>query len=173
MGWYTGAVTRLLLGPLLRHVGRTDATIWVETDGPCEVGILGAAERTWTVAGHHYALVEVTGLAPASTTPYEVVLDGERVWPPAGDDRPAPRVRTIDGDRPVTIAFGSCRYASSAAVDDPKYDADALASLSRRLVGQPAQDWPQALLMLGDQVYADETSAGTQEKIRQIGRAHV
>jgi hypothetical protein len=167
VAWNTGAGPRLLLGPLLRHVGRTDATIWVETDTPCEVRILDAAERTWTVGGHHYALVEITGLDPASTTPYEVALDGERVWPPADDDRPPPRIRTVAEDRPVTIAFGSCRYASSAAVDDPRYDADALASLSRRLVDRPEQTWPQALIMLGDQVYADETSPGTQRKIRR------
>lgn len=167
MGWYTKAVTRLLLGPLLRHVGRTDATIWVETDTPGEVQILGSAERTWTVRGHHYALVEITGLGPGTSTPYEVALDGERVWPPADDGRPPPRIRTIDGDRPVTISFGSCRYASSAAVDDPRYDADALAALSRQLVDRPAETWPQAMIMLGDQVYADETSAGTRERIRR------
>jgi len=32
-------MTELLLGPLLRHVDATSATIWVETDGPCEVRI--------------------------------------------------------------------------------------------------------------------------------------
>ena len=63
-------MTRLLLGPLLRHVGTTDATIWVETDTPCEVEILGHRERTWTVAGHHYALVAIEGLAPDSSTTY-------------------------------------------------------------------------------------------------------
>lgn len=167
MAWYTGAVTRLVLGPLLRHVGATDATIWVETDSPCEVRILGAAERTWTVRGHHYALVEVTGLGPGTSTPYEVTLDGIRAWPPIGDDRPVPRIRTVAADRPVSIAFGSCRYASSAAVSDPRYDADALVALSRRLAGQSADRWPQSLLLLGDQVYADETSAATRDRIRQ------
>ena len=54
-------MTRLLVGPLLRHVGTTDATVWVETDGPCEVEVLGGREHTWSVAGHHYALVEVRG----------------------------------------------------------------------------------------------------------------
>ncbi|WP_395728910.1 alkaline phosphatase D family protein [Nakamurella sp.] len=160
-------MTQLLLGPLLRHVGPTDATIWVETDSPCEVRILGASERTWTVRGHHYALVPITGLDAGTSTQYQVELDGERVWPPADDDRPAPRIRTVAADRPVSIAFGSCRYASSSAVDDPRYDADALASLARQLVARPEEQWPQALLMLGDQVYADETSAGTQEKIRR------
>jgi hypothetical protein len=162
-------VTRLLLGPLLRHVGPTDATIWVETDQPAQVRILDAVEQTWTVAGHHYALVQITGLTPGTTTAYEVELDGDRVWPPARTDRdrPASVIRTVDESRPVTIAFGSCRYASSAAVHDPRYDADALAGLSRRLIEQDPQQWPQALILLGDQVYADETTSGTQDKIRQ------
>src|SRR6476646_6255876 len=103
-------MTRLLVGPLLRHVGTTDATVWVETDGPCEVEVLGAREHTWRVAGHHYALVHVTGLAPGSSTPYEVRFDGERAWPPLDEKRPASRIRTQgDGGR-VRVAFGSCRY---------------------------------------------------------------
>ena len=33
---------RLLLGPLLRYAGGTQATVWVETDAPCEVAVLDA-----------------------------------------------------------------------------------------------------------------------------------
>ncbi len=71
----------LVLGPLLRHAGKTDATIWVETDRACEVEVLEHRQRTFCVAGHHYALVHVRGLEPGSETEYEVRLDGERVWP--------------------------------------------------------------------------------------------
>ena len=39
----------LLLGPLLRYVGETEATVWVETDSPCEVEVLGCSEPTFTV----------------------------------------------------------------------------------------------------------------------------
>ena len=77
-------MSRLVLGPLLRHVGTEDATVWVETDSPCTVEVLGCTEQTWTVAGHHYALVCVEGLAPGTSTPYDVRLDGEVVWPLAG-----------------------------------------------------------------------------------------
>ena len=65
-------MARLVLGPLLRYAGDDEATVWVETDAPCEVEVLGCRERTFHVAGHHYALVHVTGLEPATTTPYEV-----------------------------------------------------------------------------------------------------
>ena len=71
----------LVLGPLLRYVGETEAVIWVETDAPCEVEVLGSRERTFCVCDHHYALVCCGGLEPATWHEYEVLLDGERVWP--------------------------------------------------------------------------------------------
>ena len=38
--------------------------------------------------------------SPGTTTPYEVRLDGERVWPPAGSALPPPRIRrAAPGDR--------------------------------------------------------------------------
>ena len=158
---------RLLIGPLLRHVGRTDATIWVETDEPCDVEILGSREHTWTVRGHHYALVTVDDLEPGSSHPYEVRLAGERAWPPLVGDRPASVIRTLGADRPLRVAFGSCRYGRAAVkLGDKHFDADALACYARRLVEQDESAWPDALLLLGDQVYADETSPATQRRIR-------
>jgi PhoD-like phosphatase len=160
-------VTRLLIGPLLRHVGTTDATVWVETDEPCEVEVLGCRERTWTIAGHHYALVLVEGLTPDSSTPYEVHLDGERAWPPLREVRPPSRIRTQGGSGPLRLAFGSCRYGRAAAkLTDKHFDADSLACYARSLAAADDADWPEAILMLGDQVYADETSEATQRRIR-------
>ena len=160
----------LLLGPALRHVGATDATVWVETARPATVAVrIGAAvhtERTWTVAGHHYALVEVTGLEPDTSSPYEVLVDDDLVWPEPDDDRPPCRIRTVSDGRRVRIAFGSCRYARSAAVHgDNHYDADALDCLSASMMHQSDDQWPDFLLMLGDQVYADETTPETRKRI--------
>ena len=31
----------LILGPLLRYLDEHKATVWVETDAPCEVEVLG------------------------------------------------------------------------------------------------------------------------------------
>src|SRR6476646_5252506 len=53
----------LVLGPLLRYVSETEATVWVETDRACQAEILG-----------HQA-------------------------------------RTFDPDRPLRLAYGSCRIA--------------------------------------------------------------
>src|SRR5918998_414561 len=106
---------RLILGPLLRHVGTSDATVWVETDTPCEVEVRAGdsphRSPTFTVEGHYYALVVITGLEPGSTHDYEVRLDGERVWPDTESSLPPSVIRTIAPDGGLTLAFGSCRVS--------------------------------------------------------------
>src|SRR4051794_19222447 len=102
---------RLLLGPLLRYVGETEATVWVEADAPCEVEGLGHTSRTFTVADHHYAIVCVHGLEPGTTYPYEVHLDGKRHWPQDDSPYPPSSVRTLKHPGPLRLAFGSCRVS--------------------------------------------------------------
>jgi len=161
-------VSSLVLGPLLRHVDQTSATIWVEADRACTVEVLGCEQRTFQVGDRHYALVIIAGLEPGTTTPYEVRLDGELVWPPVDTDFPPPRIRTQQEGRAIRLAFGSCRYASPlSVVSDGRYGTDALDSYARQLADTPDRDWPDGLLLLGDQVYADETSPITQDVIRR------
>jgi hypothetical protein len=114
-------------------------------------------------------LVSIAGLAPGTTTEYVVRVDGEVAWPPAGSTRPPCRIRTLAKDGPVHIAFGSCRYATTAALPEKnRFDADSLACYARTLAAlDDDEEWPQAFLMLGDQVYADETSDATKERIRR------
>ena len=82
-GTFTGnAMADLLLGPLLRYVSETEATVWVETTEPCEVRVLGRRERTFSVAGHHYALVQIEGLEPLQEPEVRRGLDGDRVARP-------------------------------------------------------------------------------------------
>jgi PhoD-like phosphatase len=155
----------LVLGPLLRYVGDTDAVIWVETDGPCEVEVLGTSERTFCVCDHHYALVCCGHLEPSAWHEYEVTLDGELVWP-VDDGFPASAFRTYPKDGPLEVVFGSCRLAaphvppySLRKDEDPRgREIDALHTLAQRMRNRPREEWPDVLLMLGDQVYADEVS---------------
>ncbi|MEU8637140.1 alkaline phosphatase D family protein [Amycolatopsis sp. NPDC048633] len=153
-------MTELLLGPLLRHVDATSATIWVETDGPCEVLVAEAKARTFEVSGHHYALVVLTGLEPGRSTPYEVRLDGDLVWPEPDGDLPPSRIRTLTpGDSRFRLVFGSCRKPREQDALGP----DALAAYAHRMARLDETEWPESLLLLGDQVYADETTDATQE----------
>ncbi len=154
----------LLLGPLLRHVDPVSATIWVETDRPCVVEVLGRTADTFCVNGHHYALVVVEDLEPGSATPYEVHLDGRRVWPPAHSPFPPSRIRTAGRPGPFRVAFGSCRYATPSTVDlRDGIPPDALDCYAGELVAMPEDQWPDALVLLGDQVYADEVTPATRE----------
>src|SRR6476661_161136 len=158
----------LVLGPLLRHVDPVSATVWVETDRACEVDVLGRRARTFCVGGHHYALVVVEDLHPGSVTGYEVRLDDVPVWPVPGSPFPPSRIRTPGRAGAFRIAFGSCRYATSAtAAAEDGIPPDALQSYAVRLAEQDEQAWPDALVLLGDQIYADELTPVTR---RWLGR---
>ena len=109
----------------------------------------------------------IEGLAPATSHPYEVHLDGEQVWPPLDSSRPPSRIRTQGDDAEVRLAFGSCRHSRAATkIDDRHFYADSLAAYGRELATQDESTWPDGILMLGDQVYADETTPATQRRIR-------
>ena len=179
----------LVLGPMLRYVSETEATIWVETDRECQVEILGRQARTFEVAGHHYALVILDGLAPGSEQEYQVALDGTVRWPAPDSDFPPSVLRTLSPGRPVRLAFGSCRVAEVApqnldrrtrrqrtatepgdvrgASGDPigSEGTDTLAAWAVSLREAPRDDRPDVLLMIGDQVYADEPGPATRRFI--------
>jgi phosphodiesterase/alkaline phosphatase D-like protein len=148
----------------------------VQTDGPGTAGVLGATAATFEVRGHHYALVTVDGLEPDSTTGYHVELDGERVWPPPDDPFPPPLIRTRGpaSARRLRAVFGSCRYPKTG---EPKLDAklgiDALDAYAARTAARPRDEWPDALILLGDQVYADELTPTARRVLaaRRKGRA--
>ena len=75
----TSAAAEIVVGPLLRYVGTTTATVWVETSAAAEVTILGHRATTFQVERHHYALVLLEGLEPASVIPYDGRLDSRGV----------------------------------------------------------------------------------------------
>ncbi len=164
-----------MLGPLLRYVDETAATIWVETDRACRVGVLGREARSFEVAGHHYALVVVDGLAPGTGHEYQVALDGVVRWPEPDSPFPASLIRTLAPGRPLRLVFGSCRIASldaprrgrARARHDAEHGADALGACALDLRDQPPEGWPDVMLLIGDQVYADETGPATREFIGQ------
>lgn len=164
-------MTELRLGPLLRYVDEDTATVWVETSAPCEVEVrcdgssAGGTAPTWRVAGHHYALVTVVGLTPGTETPYRVLLDGEEVWPLADERFPASTIRTLPADATdLRITFGSCRWAARpAGSHHDSIGPDALDALAQQALA--GGSLPDVLLLLGDQVYADETSAEVSARL--------
>lgn len=159
---------------MLRYAGPTQATVWIEASAACEVTVLGHTAPTFCVEGHHFALVGIEGLTPGTTTEYGVALDGEPVWPTAAGRFPPSVIRTPADDDALELAFGSCRVSvphtapwALAKDDDPRgREVDALRALAVRMLDRTPQEWPHALLLLGDQVYADEVSPQTAAFIR-------
>ena len=164
----------LILGPLLRYAGETDATVWVETDAACEVEVLGCRSHTFHVEGHHYALVHVTELESGNKYEYEVFLDGEKKWPQYNSGFPPSVICTLARGVPLKLVFGSCRvsapheppYTLSHEEDERGLGVDAFYAMAMRLRDEPTEDLPHALLLLGDQVYAHKPPFETLDFIR-------
>lgn len=156
----------LLIGPVLRRVTGARATIWVEMSAPATVrvevqGGAGGQATTFSVYGHHYALVLVEGLTPGTAATYRVFVGERPLWPDPGSPYPPSVIRTrADGDTAVRLVFGSCRETTQHATSR-KLPPDALDAYSRRLMTSPGDPElrPDLIVLLGDQVYADKPSA--------------
>ena len=157
---------------MLRYVGETAATIWVEADRACQVEILGHQGRTFEVSGHHYGLVVIEGLRPGTEREYQVALDGTVRWPEPGSEFPPSVLRTVDPARPLRLSFGSCRIAE-LPVPRPRsrrrqrereqeHGPDAMIACALDLRGTPREGWPDLMLLIGDQVYADDVGPATR-----------
>ena len=136
----------LILGPMARWASTSEATVWVETDERCEVEVTPetgevARAKTFTVEGHHYALVHVSGLPEDRATPYGVTLDGEPVWPEPDSPFPPSMLRTHPKQGKARIVFGSCRtaypheppYSLTADESDVGREVDALRAIALRM----------------------------------------
>ena len=175
---HTGAMAEaLVLGPVVRHVDDRSAAVWVETGRAAEVTVrldTAGPERVWgartfAVHGHHYALVEVDGLRPGERTAYQVLVDGEVCWPEPDSPFPPSTLAPAAAEGPVRLAFGSCRTSvPHDAVHHLTHGVDALRTYALAAAdGEhgPLGSPPDLLLLLGDQVYADSTSAAMREFI--------
>jgi hypothetical protein len=87
---------------------------------------------------------------------------------------PHATIRTLVRDRPLRVAFGSCRvsapheppYSLSKDQDSRGREIDAVYAYVKRMIEQDEVEWPHLMLWVGDQVYADEVSPGTADFIR-------
>lgn len=164
--------TPLILGPMMRFVDETSASIWVETGGSSTVTVRAGGQsweaHTFAVHGHHYALVEVTGLEPGTVTPYTVEIDGDSAWPPSDSGYPPSCISTLTPDKPIKMAFGSCRTSvPHDAGGNGTHGVDSMRAYAVRMASGDGAAWPDLVAFLGDQVYADVTSEQMQQFIRE------
>jgi len=166
-------MAELILGPMLRHVTATSATIWMETDESCLIEILDHRAHTFLVAGHHYALVVIDGLTAGTSTEYDVRLDGSLRWPAANTTFPPSRIRTLHDEMTPRIMFGSCRTAApheapwslEFTLDTEGRGVDAVYAYALRMMGSGESEWPDLAVFVGDQIYADDSSPRTRKRI--------
>ena len=173
----TMPATRLLIGPVLRRVVGTRATVWVETSAPAVVTVRRGRRRR----GHRADLLRVRpplrargggGAGPGQRgASYEVLIDDEMVWPVPETAYPPSVIRTRAGRRPRPAGEPDLRLVPG---DHPaRHHPAAPPGRARRV--RPAADRPtpervarpDLLVLLGDQVYADVTSP----KVKRLAQA--
>ena len=150
-----------MLGPMLRYVDETSATVWVRTATPRPSPSSGPG-GTWHAPDLRRPRPPLrprrrsTDLEPGSDDAYTVRVDGVPVWPRPG--MPPSRIRTLDPAREPQFAFGTCRTTGAHDSEgNGAHGVDALRTLAVALQDDPGAEWPDLLLLLGDQVYADTT----------------
>ncbi|MFD9911067.1 alkaline phosphatase D family protein, partial [Streptomyces sp. NPDC059063] len=84
--------------------------------------------------------------------------------PPEGGFRFPPTTIRTPAEEPerVRVTLGSCGWAAPPSDEDDPVGPDALDTLAARIAADPDAERPDVLLLLGDQVYADETSDATR-----------
>lgn len=161
----------LVLGPMVRYVDKTSATVWVETRTAAGITIRAGgrdwAAKTFAVHGHHYALVELDGLEPGTVWPYALDVNGTQVWPDPSSGFPPSMIATLKTGKPLRMAYGSCR--TSVPHDESgnrTHGVDSLRAYALQMASGADLPWPDLVAFIGDQVYADLTSEQMQEFIR-------
>jgi hypothetical protein len=160
----------LRVGPIVRAIDQHNAMVWAELEGAgvveIQVNAAGHTQKAETksicVGGHHYVLLQVEQLQMGTWYDYHLFdkdSGDELVLKEQNDIEPIQCFRTL-GERDdaksveLRLAYGSCRKAQGL-------EEDALHGLGIWLAKHRdvrEQEWPQLILMIGDQVYADQPS---------------
>lgn len=170
------------VGPLVRATGPHSVVIWLELASSCVVTLevtpllpetsaktssqekspkstsdpTKSRVRSVSVGGRHYATPHLEQLQPATWYSYRISISKDNRQIDTASSH-LQCFRTMDvplstNDRALRVAYGSCRrYATPRT--------DALSALGRWLRDHWEQRetvWPHLLLLIGDQIYADQ-----------------
>lgn len=178
----------LLAGPVLRRVEAQRLVLWLATRAPVVLRLrLGERvlplpqTRTLAAGGrlfHHLIEADLPEpLTPGIWTPYtlevadaqapggwrDLLADVPGLCYP-GHDRPGLRWEP----RVAALLHGSCRKPHYRGGGDGLVEADRL--LQRLLAGEAASAWPSALVLTGDQIYADDVAGPMLRAIHQLAQ---
>jgi len=179
-------VTRLRVGPLVRATGPDHVAIWTEWTQPTGIVLRATPDahspyqhqeipfvrsHTITVGGRHYAISRLTGLQAATWYTYEItstIQDMQQISPPEPESATSilQCFRTFDppeAGSALRLAYGSCRKLSSSEPDA----LSAFGSWLSRSFHERETLWPHLLLLIGDQIYADDYT-GRRKRTRPL-----
>ncbi len=166
----------LRVGPLVRATSATSVVIWAEFAQPCTVTLSATLDaspeqppiqvttRTISIGGHHYVAPQLQGLEPARW--YHYSLETSALAASDTDQTTSAPDTTIDmlqclrtldeaetrAENTLRVFYGSCRR-----LNQPERDTlDALGQWLIQQSDQREQTWPHVLLLIGDQIYADD-----------------
>ncbi|QDT67258.1 Alkaline phosphatase D precursor [Planctomycetes bacterium MalM25] len=144
-------------GPMLGCVTDSSARVWVRTPGAARVRVRcdgrKSEEVTTTARNDFTALIDLDGLKPATTYRYDVLVDG---------------VSAFDGD---LAAFRTAPAKGQPAVVTAAFGGGARYNPSKEGIWDVIADHrPDALLMLGDNVYIDEPHSRTKQRVHYYRR---
>ncbi len=183
----------LLAGPVLRRVEASRMVLWLATSAPVRLRlrldgrVVALPECPSLQAGgrlfHHLIDAELSEpLVPGAWTPYTLEVadaDAPGGWRDllatepglchAGQTRPGFRWEP----NVASLLHGSCRKPHHGSGDeggagDGLAEADRL--LQRLMAGESTTAWPSALVLTGDQIYADDVAGPMLRAIHQLAR---
>ena len=153
------------VGPLVRATSTTSVVIWAECAQAETVAlyaqplheqgdVVTTTVSTVMVGGRHYVAPQLQGLQPGTWYRYQLISANskEPLW--GQTTPPVQYFRTFDqsAGQTLRIAYGSCRKTTDQATD-------VLNSFGNWLTAhqeEREQVWPHTLLLIGDQIYADD-----------------
>jgi hypothetical protein len=159
---------QLRVGPNVRAIRPDSVAVWTEWNYSCAVTLtatpsdrfpqpdaFAVCARTVLVGGRHYALSVLTGLQPATWYTYHVSASPGDRPPFSAEGTPVQCFRTLalpNQGTALRLAYGSCRKLSAQGPDA----LSALGSWLLRFLDRRDECWPHILLLIGDQIYADD-----------------
>jgi phosphodiesterase/alkaline phosphatase D-like protein len=165
----------LRVGPFVRAIRPDGVAIWTEWSQLCDVTLtvteagqesssFTASVRTILVGGRYYALSQLAGLQPATWYTYQVAASVQKMEPTSSaKETNVQCFRTLDlpdAQNTLRVAYGSCRKLSAI-------EPDALSAFGSWLISSIEQReslWPHVLLLIGDQIYADDFTGRRKQK---------
>jgi phosphodiesterase/alkaline phosphatase D-like protein len=178
-------MVQLLVGPIVRATNTASVVIWVEVSHACSITLrvtpyseqeneVGSTSvHTLMVGGRHYAAPQLQGLQPGTWYHYELFTDDAPLTDPSAPllqcfrtlaAKVTEQAEEAQQRAPLRFVYGSCRK-----LDRPEDDTfNALGAWLLQYFEQREQVWPHLLLLIGDQIYADEPPTNFLQSHRDI-----